>query len=160
MSDPKRILLAEDSPQDIEMTLSALSDYRLTNEIVVVNDGEQALDYLYARGAFADRVPGNPVVVLLDLKMPKVDGLEVLRTIKQDEQLRTTPVVMLTSSREEQDVVRSYRLGTNAYVVKPVDFHCFIEAVKQLGAFWTIHNEPPPRMVVPGAGRSSAESRQ
>lgn len=144
MSDPKRILLAEDSPQDIEMTLSALSEHRLTNEIIVVNDGEEALDYLYSRGRYVDRVPGNPVVVLLDLKMPKVDGLEVLRTIKQDEQLRTTPVVMLTSSREEQDVVRSYRLGTNAYVVKPVDFHSFIEAVKQLGTFWTIHNEPPP----------------
>lgn len=150
MSDSKRILLAEDSPQDIEMTLSALSDYRLTNEIVVVNDGEQALDYLYARGKFTNRVPGNPIVVLLDLKMPKIDGLEVLRIIKQDPLLRTTPVVMLTSSREEQDVVQSYRLGTNAYVVKPVDFHRFIDAVKQLGAFWTIHNEPPPRLVLSG----------
>lgn len=144
MSDPKRILLAEDSPQDVEMTLEALSQHHLINEVVVVNDGAQALDYLYLRGKFAGRAPGNPVFVLLDLKMPKVDGLEVLRTIKSDEQLRTTPVVMLTSSREEQDVVRSYRLGINAYVVKPVDFHSFIEAVKQLGAFWAIHNEPPP----------------
>jgi CheY-like chemotaxis protein len=148
MSDPKRILLAEDSPQDVEMTLEALS-HHLINEVVVVNDGEQALDYMYRRGKFSSRSPGNPVFVLLDLKMPKVDGLEVLRTIKSDDQLRTTPVVMLTSSREEQDVVRSYRLGINAYVVKPVDFHSFIEAVKQLGAFWAIHNEPPPPLTLP-----------
>lgn len=146
--EPKRILLAEDSPQDVEMTLAALNEHHLINEIVVVQDGEAALDYLYCRGRFAGRPPGNPVLVLLDLKMPKVDGLEVLRTIKADEHLRTTPVVMLTSSREEQDVVRSYQLGTNAYVVKPVDFHAFIEAVKQLGAFWTVHNEPPPGLSV------------
>ena len=145
MSEPKRILLAEDSPQDVEMTLEALSLHHLINEVIVVNDGEQALDYLFSRGRYIGRPPGNPVLVLLDLKMPKVDGLEVLRSIKSDDQLRTTPVVMLTSSREEQDVVRSYRLGINAYVVKPVDFHAFIEAVKQLGAFWTLHNEPPPR---------------
>jgi len=144
MSEPCRILLAEDSPLDIEMTLAALSEHHLVNEIVTVNDGEQALDYLFRRGKYAQRAPGNPVLVLLDLKMPKVDGLEVLRTIRQDEQLRMTPVVMLTSSREEQDVVRSYRLGINAYVVKPVDFHAFVEAVKQLSTFWTIHNEPPP----------------
>lgn len=129
------------------MTLAALSEHHLTNEIIVVNDGEQALDYLYARGNFANRHAGNPVLVLLDLKMPKVDGLEVLRMIKEDERLRTIPVVMLTSSREEQDVVRSYKLGSNAYVVKPVDFHSFVEAVKQLGAFWTVHNEPPPPSV-------------
>ncbi len=147
MSEPKRILLAEDSPQDVEMTLEALSQHHLINEVVVVNDGEQALDYLFCRGRYAGRTTGNPVLVLLDLKMPKVDGLEVLRSIKADEDLRTTPVVMLTSSREEQDVVQSYRLGINAYVVKPVDFHSFIEAVKQLGAFWTIHNEPPPNSV-------------
>lgn len=147
MSPPKRILLAEDSPQDVEMTLAALAEHKLVNEIVVVNDGEQALDYLYSRGRYADRVPGNPVLVLLDLKMPKVDGLEVLRVIKEDDYLRTTPVVMLTSSREEQDIVQSYRLGINAYVVKPVDFHSFIEAVKNLGTFWTIHNEPPPQTV-------------
>jgi CheY-like chemotaxis protein len=147
MSEPKRILLAEDSPQDVEMTLEALSQHHLINEVVVVNDGEQALDYLFCRGRFAGRTTGNPVLVLLDLKMPKVDGLEVLRTIKADDALRTTPVVMLTSSREEQDVVRSYRLGINAYVVKPVDFHSFIEAVKQLDAFWTIHNEPPPSSI-------------
>lgn len=130
------------------MTLAALSEHNLANEIFVVNDGEQALDYLYRRGRYANLPPGNPVLVLLDLKMPKVDGLEVLRTIKADDALRTTPVVMLTSSREEQDIVRSYRLGINAYVVKPVDFHSFIEAVKNLGTFWTLHNEPPP----PGTG--------
>lgn len=144
MSDPKRILLAEDSPQDVEMTLEALAQHHLINEVIVVNDGAQALDYLFRRGKFASRPPGNPVLVLLDLKMPKVDGLEVLRMIKSSDHLKTTPVVMLTSSREEQDVVRSYRLGINAYVVKPVDFPSFIEAVKQLGAFWAIHNEPPP----------------
>jgi CheY-like chemotaxis protein len=126
------------------MTLAAFAEHKLSNEIVVVNDGEQALDYLFSRGRFENRPSGNPILVLLDLKMPKVDGLEVLRQIKADETLRTTPVVMLTSSREEQDIVRSYRLGINAYVVKPVDFHAFIEAVKQLGTFWTIHNEPPP----------------
>lgn len=144
------------------MTLAALSEHKLTNEIIVVNDGEQALDYLYSRGRFEGRPPGNPVLVLLDLKMPKVDGLEVLRTIKQDPDLRTTPVVMLTSSREEQDVVRSYQLGINAYVVKPVDFHAFIEAVKQLGTFWTLHNEPPPHsagMSSPLVGSSAPRGR-
>ena len=149
MSTPKRILLAEDSPQDVEMTLAAFSEHNLSNQIDVVHDGEQALDYLYRRGPFAERPAGAPVLVLLDLKMPKVDGLEVLRQIKGDENLRTTPVVMLTSSREEQDIVSSYRLGINAYVVKPVDFHSFIEAVKQLGTFWTIHNEPPPQATAP-----------
>jgi CheY-like chemotaxis protein len=145
MSEPKFILLAEDSPQDVEMTLAAFSEHKLLNEIFVVNDGEEALDFLYRRGRYAQRKPGDPVLVLLDLKMPKVDGLEVLRTIKGDDDLRLIPVVMLTSSREEQDIVRSYRLGINAYVVKPVDFHAFIEAVRQLGTFWTIHNEPPPQ---------------
>jgi CheY-like chemotaxis protein len=140
----KKILLAEDSPQDAEMTLEALADYRLSNNVVLVGDGEEALDYLYARGKYAGRSDGNPLLVLLDLKMPKVDGLEVLRVIKNDPDLRTLPVVMLTASREEQDVVRSYQLGVNAYVVKPVGFQKFVEAVKQVGAFWTIHNEPPP----------------
>jgi CheY-like chemotaxis protein len=144
MSEIKNILLAEDSPQDVEMTLAALAEHRLANEITVVNDGEQALDYLYARGPYKDRPPGNPVVVLLDLKMPKVDGLEVLKTVKADPALKQIPVVMLTSSREEQDLVHSYQYGANAYVVKPVDFKQFIEAVRQLGAFWTVHNEPPP----------------
>jgi two-component system response regulator len=140
----KKILLAEDSPQDAEMTLEALSAYHLSNQVVVVGDGEEALDYLYARGKFSGRTDGNPVFVLLDLKMPKVDGLEVLRIIKSDPDMRTLPVVMLTASREEQDVVRSYQLGVNAYVVKPVGFQKFVEAVKQVGAFWTIHNEPLP----------------
>ncbi len=140
----KKILLAEDSPQDAEMTLEALADYHLSNNIVLVGDGEEALDYLFARGKYAGRTDGNPLLVLLDLKMPKVDGLEVLRVIKSDPNLRTLPVVMLTASREEQDVVKSYQLGVNAYVVKPVGFQKFVEAVKQVGAFWTIHNEPPP----------------
>lgn len=144
MNPTKKILLAEDSPQDAEMTLEALADYHLSNNVVQVGDGEEALDYLYARGKFAGRSDGNPLLVLLDLKMPKVDGLEVLRVIKSDPELRTLPVVMLTASREEQDVVKSYQLGVNAYVVKPVGFQKFVEAVKQIGAFWTIHNEPPP----------------
>ena len=144
MNKPKKILLAEDSPEDVEMTIAALSEYRLVNEIVVANDGAEALDYLYCRGKFKERALGNPLLVLLDLKMPKVDGLEVLKTIKSDENLKIVPVVMLTSSREEQDVVKSYRFGVNAYVVKPVSFQQFVESVKQLGAFWTIHNEPPP----------------
>lgn len=143
MSKAKQILLAENNPLDIEMTLAALSDHKLANEIIVVRDGAEALDYLYARGAFAQRPAGNPALVLLDIKMPRVDGLEVLRAIKQDENLRTIPVVMLTSSREEPDLVKSYKLGSNAYVVKPVDFASFVEAVKQLGVFWTVHNEVP-----------------
>lgn len=144
MNTTKRILLVEDNPLDVEMTLSALAYHNVSNEVLVVNDGEEALDYLYHRGKFQRRAEGNPVVILLDLKMPKMDGLEVLRVIKQDDRLRAIPVVMLTSSREEQDLVRSYQLGTNGYVVKPVDFQAFTEAVRQLGAYWTIHNEPPP----------------
>jgi CheY-like chemotaxis protein len=144
MKNPKSILLAEDSPNDVEMTLAALSEYHLVNQVIVVENGEEALDYLYCRGRYANRTDGNPVVILLDLKMPKVDGLEVLKTIKGDEKLKTVPVVMLTSSREEQDVVKSYRYGANAYVVKPVGFQQFVDAVRQLGAFWTVHNEPPP----------------
>jgi CheY-like chemotaxis protein len=144
MNEIRNILLAEDNPQDAELTLTALAEYNLANEVVVVGDGAQALDYLFQRGPYKSRTGGNPAVVLLDLKMPKVDGLEVLRTIKQDEALKTIPVVMLTSSREEADVVRSYSLGVNAYVVKPVDFQAFLDAVRQLGAFWTVHNEPPP----------------
>jgi CheY-like chemotaxis protein len=142
--DIKRILLVDDNENDIELTLSALSEHKVANEIVVLRDGAQALDYLFCRGAYADRPGGNPACMLLDLKMPKVDGLEVLRAIKEDEGLKTIPVVMLTSSREERDLIASYRLGVNAYVVKPVDFASFVEAVKQLGAFWAIFNEPPP----------------
>jgi len=140
----KRILLAEDSDRDVELTLAALEEYNLANEVIVTHDGAEALDYLYHRGKYADHVNGLPVVVILDLKMPKVDGLEVLRQMKADQNLKQVPVVMLTSSREEQDLVRSYRLGVNAYVVKPVDFQKFIESIKQLGFFWAIINEPPP----------------
>jgi CheY-like chemotaxis protein len=149
IAELKRIVLAEDNPNDVELTLTALSEINLANEVVVVRDGAEALDYLFRRKAFADRLPGNPAVLLLDLKMPKVDGLDVLRAIKADDILKTIPVVMLTSSREEQDLVRSYKLGVNAYVVKPVDFRAFIDAVRQLGAFWAVLNEPPPGRSVP-----------
>ena len=138
------ILFAEDSPHDVEMTLEAFQEHHIANEVVVVSDGAQALDYLFARGRYAGRPAGNPLLVLLDLKMPRVDGLEVLRLIKQDENLRAIPVVMLTSSREEQDLVRSYQLGVNAYVVKPVAVPAFVEAVKHLGLFWAMCNVPPP----------------
>ena len=144
MSTLQRILFAEDCAHDVEMTLDTFAEHRIANEVVVVSDGAEALDYLYARGRFAGRPPGPPILVLLDLKMPRVDGLEVLRIIKQDEKLRAIPVVMLTSSREEQDLVRSYQLGVNAYIVKPVAVPAFVEAVKQLGVFWAVHNVPPP----------------
>ena len=147
MAELKRILLAEVNPQDVELTLTALDEHNLANEVVVVNDGAEALDYLYRRGKFAMRADNDPAVVLLDLKMPKVDGLEVLRTIKKDDNLKTIPLVILTSSREEKDLVESYKLGVNAYVVKPVNFQQFIEAVKELGAFWAVVNEPPPGSV-------------
>jgi CheY-like chemotaxis protein len=139
-----RILMVEDDPKDVELTLTALEDYKLANEVVVTRDGEEALDYLYCRGNFTTRPPENPAVLLLDLKLPKVDGLEVLQQIKSDEKLRMIPVVVLTSSHEERDMVASYTLGVNAYVVKPVDFHEFINAVKELGIFWAVINEPPP----------------
>lgn len=144
MNGLKSILLAEDNPKDVELTLAALEEHNLANDVVVVSDGAEALDFLYRRGKFALRAEGTPAVLLLDLKMPKVDGLEVLRAVKQDSQLKTVPVVMLTSSREENDLVESYRLGVNAYVVKPVDFRQFVEAVSHLGVFWAIINEPPP----------------
>jgi CheY-like chemotaxis protein len=142
MSKIHSILFAEDNPHDTELTLAALAEYKLLNEVVAVSDGAEALDYLYSRGRFKERPPGNPAVVLLDLKMPKVDGLEVLRVIKQDPQLRTVPVVMLTSSREDQDLAQSYKLGVNSYVIKPVAFQSFVEAVKHLGVYWTMHNQP------------------
>jgi CheY-like chemotaxis protein len=144
MDSLHRILLVEDSARDAELALEALGEHHLANEVVHVRDGAEALDYLYRRGAFADRSNGQPAVVLLDLKMPKVDGMEVLRQMKGDPTLKLIPVVVMTSSREEQDVVNSYHLGVNAYMVKPVQFHEFVEAVKQLGAFWAIVNEPPP----------------
>ena len=144
MAPLKRILLAEDSVHDVELTLAALEEHNLANEVVIVRDGAEALDYLYHRGKFAGHANGLPVVALLDLKMPKVDGLEVLRQMKNDENLKHIPVVMITSSREEQDLVRSYQLGVNAYVVKPVDFQQFVDSIKQVGFFWAIINEPPP----------------
>jgi CheY-like chemotaxis protein len=143
----ERILIVEDDPKDVELTLTALDEYNLANEVVVTRDGEEALDYLYCRGNFTGRPNGNPAVLLLDLKLPKVDGLEVLKQIKSDEQLRMIPVVALTSSHEEKDMVASYKLGVNAYVVKPVDFHEFVNAIRQLGMFWAIINEPPPGSV-------------
>lgn len=139
---PRRILLVDDSPRDRELALDALREYHLVNEVVALRDGAEALDYLYRRGEFAQRTDGDPAVVLLDLKMPKVDGLEVLRQVKSDPQLKVIPVVMMTSSREDQDLVNSYRLGVNAYVVKPLNFHEFIDAIKVLGAFWLVLNEP------------------
>jgi len=138
------ILLAEDNANDVELTLAALAENNLANEVTVVRDGEEALDYLYYRGKFQDRPKANPVLVLLDLKMPKVDGMEVLRRIKNDPDLKTIPVVILTSSRMEKDLMESYNRGVNAYVVKPVDFHDFVEAIKNLGVFWAVVNEPPP----------------
>jgi CheY-like chemotaxis protein len=147
ITDLKRILLAEDDPRDVELILTALSEYNLANEVIVVADGAEAMDYLRKQGKFQGRPAGNPAVVLLDLKMPRVNGLEVLKQMRQDEHLKMTPVVVLTSSREERDWVESYKLGVNAYVVKPVDFHEFVEAVKELGAFWAVINEPPPGSV-------------
>ncbi|MBQ5947520.1 response regulator [Massilia sp. ST3] len=140
----KPILLVEDNPHDLELTLIALSKSQLANEVVVVRDGAEALDYLNRRGEFAERPVGNPAVILLDLKLPKVDGLEVLKAIRETELLKPIPVVMLTSSKEEQDVIRSYALGVNAYVVKPVDFNEFVRAIADLGIFWAVLNEPPP----------------
>jgi len=139
-----RILMVEDDPRDTDLTLTALEEYNLGNEVIVTRDGEEALDYLYCRGKFQGRTTENPAVLLLDLKLPKVDGLEVLQQIKGDERLKMIPVVVLTSSREERDMVASYKLGVNAYVVKPVDFHEFVNAIKELGIFWAIINEPPP----------------
>jgi CheY-like chemotaxis protein len=144
MSSVNRILLVEDSLRDAELAIDALAASHLANEVVHVRDGAEALDYLHRRGPFADRSNGQPAVVMLDLKMPKVDGLEVLRQMKSDPHLKLIPVVVMTSSREEGDLLRSYELGVNAYVVKPVKFGEFVEAVKQVGAFWAVINEPPP----------------
>lgn len=144
MAPLKRILLAEDSSRDVELTLAALDEHHLANEVIVTRDGAEALDYLYCRGKFAGHANGLPVVVLLDLKMPKVDGLEVLRQMRSDSNLKHVPVVMITSSREEQDLLKSYQLGVNAYVVKPVDFQQFASSIKEIGFFWAIINEPPP----------------
>ena len=144
-----RILLVDDSPRDAELALSALAPLNLAGEVVAVRDGLEALDYLYRRGPFAGRTGDQPAVVLLDLKMPRVDGLEVLRQIKGDVRLRVIPVAVMTSSQEESDLVRSYELGVNAYIVKPVQFREFLAAVQQVGGFWAVVNEPPPGCVRP-----------
>lgn len=143
----KPILLVEDDPNDLELTLVALERSQLANEVVVVRDGAEALDYLFKRNTFSDRGDGNPAVLLLDLKLPKVDGLQVLEAIRATEDLRSIPVVMLTSSREEPDLSRAYQLGVNAYVVKPVEFKEFVGAISDLGIFWAVLNEPPPGSV-------------
>ena len=143
MSQLRRILLVEDSSNDVELILTALSENHLANEVVVVRDGEEALDYMYRRGAFKLRSQGEPVVVFLDLKLPKVDGLEVLARLKADPVLRVVPIVVLTSSHEEPDIARCYDLGTNAYVVKPIAFPDFLDVVKQLGLFWAVLNQVP-----------------
>src|SRR5271165_409461 len=144
MNQLGRVLLVEDDPRDVELTMTALEEYNLVNDVVVARDGQQALDYLYCRGEFSTRSNDNPAVMLLDLKLPKVDGLEVLQQIRSDDRLKLIPVVVLTSSHEEKDLVRSYKLGVNAYVVKPVDFHEFVSAIKELGLFWAVINQPPP----------------
>lgn len=145
----KPILLVEDNPKDLELTLLALEKSKLANEVVTVRDGAEALDYLFRKGPYAERAVGNPAVILLDLKLPKVDGLQVLEAVKGDAGLKAVPVVMLTTSREEQDVVRSYALGVNAFVVKPVAFKEFLDAIQDLGVFWAVLNEPPPGSLRP-----------
>jgi CheY-like chemotaxis protein len=145
----KPILLVEDNPKDLELTLLALEKSNLANEVVTVRDGVEALDYLFRRGEHSDRAEGKPAVVLLDLKLPRVDGIQVLEAIKKDESLKSVPVVMLTASREEKDLVRSYSLGANAYVVKPVAFKDFLDAIQDLGVFWAVLNEPPPGSLRP-----------
>ena len=143
MVEIRTILFAEDNPKDVELTLEALGDHNLANNVVVVRDGVETIDYLRCEGKYKLRKPGNPAVLLLDIKMPRMDGLEVLKIIRNDNKLKTLPVVILTSSHEEQDLIKSYELGVNAYVVKPVDFKEFIEAVKQVGVFWAVINEVP-----------------
>jgi len=147
MIDLKSILLVEDNPKDVELTLEALAENNLANRVTVVKDGVEAMEYLRCEGKYKLRSQGNPAVILLDIKMPRVDGIEVVRTIKSDPALKTIPVVVLTSSREEPDLKKSYELGANAYVVKPVDFQDFIEAVKHVGVFWALINELPPERV-------------
>jgi CheY-like chemotaxis protein len=150
MNNLGRILMVEDDPKDVELTLTALEEYNLANEVVVTRNGQEALDYLHRRGQYSNRSHENPAVILLDLKLPKVDGLEVLQQIKADERLKMVPVIVLTSSHQEKDVMRSYKLGVNAYVVKPVDFHEFVNAIKELGVFWAVINEPPPGSIPKG----------
>ena len=149
MSALKPILLVEDNPKDLELTLVALAKSHLANDVVIARDGVEAMDYLLYRGEFANRPRGTPAVVLLDLKLPKLDGLKVLENVKGNDELRQVPVVMLTSSREEADLVRSYQLGVNAYVGKPVGFREFLDAISDLGVFWAVLNEPPPGSAKP-----------
>ena len=144
MAELKRILLVEDARHDVELITAALAEHHLANEVIIARDGQQALDYLFREGQYSERTDGNPAVVLLDLRLPKVDGLEVLARIKADVELKVIPVVMLTSSREDQDLAKSYNLGVNAYVVKPINFQEFVEAIKQVGLFWAVLNQPPP----------------
>jgi CheY-like chemotaxis protein len=144
VTDLRPILLVDDDPNDIELALTALAEHNLVNPVVVLHDGTQALDYLYQRDSPQRAHHQAPVVVLLDLKMPKLNGLDVLRQLKADATLRTIPVVMLTSSREERDLAESYQMGVNAYVVKPVSFQEFVQAIRGLGIFWAVINEPPP----------------
>ena len=144
MDELKTILLAEDNPKDVELTLEAMAENRLANHIIVVKDGVEALEYLRCQGKYKLRKTGNPALILLDIKMPRMDGIEVLRNIRSDAKLKRLPVVVLTSSREENDLINTYELGVNAYVLKPVDFKQFIEAVKQIGSFWAVLNELPP----------------
>jgi len=144
MVEIRTILFAEDNPRDVELTLEALGDHNRANNVIVVRDGVETMEYLRREGKYKQRKTGNPAVLLLDIKMPRMDGIEVLRAIRNDNKLKMLPVVMLTSSREEQDLIKSYELGVNAYVVKPVDFKEFIEAVRQLGIFWAVINEAPP----------------
>ena len=148
MVEIRTILFAEDNPRDVELTLEALGDHNLANNVIVVRDGVETMEYLRREGKYKQRKTGNPAVLLLDIKMPRMDGIEVLRAIRSDNELKMLPVVMLTSSREEQDLIKSYELGVNAYVVKPVDFKEFIEAVKQLGVFWAVINEVPPAVIL------------
>ncbi len=147
MEEKRAILLVEDNPDDVELTLRALKQYHVKNQINVVRDGVEALDYLFGTGAYADRdTTTMPAVVILDLKLPKVDGLEVLQRLRADERTKLVPIVILTSSKEEQDMVNSYKFGANSYVQKPVDFTQFIEAARQLGLYWLVINEPPPQI--------------
>lgn len=145
MMDLRTILLAEDNPQDVELTLEALSENNLANNVIVVKDGVEAMEYLRYEGEYKLRHKGDPAVLLLDIKMPRMDGIEVLQSIRSDKKLKNLPVVMLTSSREEPDLKKCYELGVNAYVVKPVNFNDFINAVKEIGVFWALLNELPPR---------------
>lgn len=140
----KPILLVEDNPHDLELTLIALERSQLANDVIVMRDGAEALDYLFRRGDHAERLPGNPAIMMLDLKLPKVDGLEVLKVVRDSPELRSIPIVMLTSSREGPDLQRAYELNVNAYVVKPVEFKAFVSAISDLGVFWAVLNEPPP----------------